>query len=66
MTERSCLRADKVCEIYGFSKPTLYRLIKAGKFPQGIKISAGVRVWIASEIDLFLDELSNEVGRIHG
>jgi predicted DNA-binding transcriptional regulator AlpA len=37
-------------EIIPVSRTTLYRMEKAGKFPQSTNISANRRIWFADEI----------------
>ena len=38
----------------GYSKPQLWRLVKAGKFPKPIKIGAARNAWVESEIDAWI------------
>jgi prophage regulatory protein len=33
------------------SKPTIWRLEKAGKFPRRVRVSPGRHAWVESEID---------------
>ena len=48
------IRLPEVCEKVGLSKPSIYRLMKLGKFPQSRKISERATGWIESEIDDFI------------
>lgn len=43
-----------------FSKATLWRLVKAGRFPAPIKLSKNVAVWEVGTIRRWLAELSRE------
>lgn len=55
-TPRKALRFPKVAEKTGLSKTHIYRLILAGKFPRGYKLSERVSVWNEAEIDNWLAE----------
>jgi prophage regulatory protein len=44
-------------EIVPFSRTTIWRLEKAGKFPKRRKVSPGRVGWLASEIEAFLEQL---------
>ena len=44
------IRKPAVLEMTGFSPSTLYRMIKAGEFPEGVKISERARAWPESQI----------------
>ena len=46
--------ARTVCLMLGWSAPTLYRAIKAGRFPQGILVSPGCRRWRKSVVEDWL------------
>jgi len=39
-----------------FSRATLWRMVKAGKFPAPLKISAGVTVWSVRSIREWLEQ----------
>lgn len=53
------LRLPSVCAMVGLSKSQIYRLIRAGEFPAGIRLGANsvawpaelVNVWIAGKIN---------------
>ncbi len=55
-TSRRALRFLKVADKTGLSKTHIYRLIQAGKFPRGHKLSERVSVWDEAEIDNWLAE----------
>lgn len=48
------LRKRQVLEKIGFSSATLWRMCKAGTFPQSIKIGSNSVAWIGHEIDDWL------------
>jgi prophage regulatory protein len=51
------LRIAQVREIYPLSRPSLYRLIRAGKFPAPISLGGGRAVgWLRREIEEFVRE----------
>ncbi len=46
------VRLDRVCEITGASRTTIWRWVKSSKsFPQPFNLSQGVRVW--DEVEIF-------------
>lgn len=45
----------------GVSKATLYRLIKAGKFPPPIRITERLSGWPSAEVDAWIDAKSRGV-----
>ncbi len=47
-------RMNELCQIYGFSRSTIYRLIESGRFPKPIKISARAVGWISTDLDEWL------------
>ena len=53
------IRAACVLKTINISKTHLYRLIKAGEFPQPIKLSARVVVWEEKAVD---DWLAQKLG----
>jgi prophage regulatory protein len=42
-----------------FSKPTLWRKVREGTFPQPIKLSAGVTAWKVADVRCWLVSQSN-------
>lgn len=52
---KKLLRIGEVARKTTFSKPHIYTLIRQGKFPKPIKLSANTSVWLESEIDTWLD-----------
>jgi len=52
---RNFLRIGEVSKRTTISKPHIYTLIRQGKFPKPIKLSANTSVWLESEINTWLD-----------
>lgn len=50
------LTAKAVCEALGLSRVHVYRLVRAGKFPQPIRLGARDLRWPEEEIIAFLNE----------
>ncbi|HCE92405.1 MAG TPA: transcriptional regulator [Acidovorax sp.] len=44
----------ELCQTYGLSRSTIYRLVEAGRFPKPIKISAKAVGWISTDLDEWL------------
>ena len=55
MIERKIIRAAEVLEMIGLSRTTLWRLVKAGKFPAPLKLSVRARGWRLSDVEAWLD-----------
>jgi prophage regulatory protein len=53
------LKLKEIVKICGISKATIYRLIKAGKFPEPISVSHQAKRWRSSDIDTWV---TNPVG----
>jgi prophage regulatory protein len=49
------LRIAQLITVLPISRAQIWRLVKAGTFPQPIKLSANVTAWKASEIQAWLD-----------
>lgn len=56
------LRIGEVSSRTTFSKPHIYTLIRQGKFPKPVKLSANTSVWLESEINAWLDSRIQERG----
>jgi prophage regulatory protein len=50
------LRLPGVIQRVGLSRSTIYRLVRAGSFPEPITIAGRLRAWPESEIDQWIDE----------
>lgn len=48
------LRIQAVMEMTGLSKPTIYRLMHNGQFPQSIKLSPHATGWLDDDIEAYL------------
>jgi len=51
------LKLPEVCKKTGLSRSTVYKLIKAGKFPKQIKLTEHSSAWIASEIQTWANDV---------
>ena len=45
------LRLPQVIERIGLSKPSIYRLMKAGQFPRPVKLGSRASGWRVDELD---------------
>jgi len=55
-TPPTILRMPEVMRIVGMSRPSLYRMMKAGTFPQQVRLSPGAVGWLRSEVEGWLTE----------
>ena len=51
------LKAREVCEMLGISRATLYRMIRQGKFPRPVKLSADSSRWPSQEVEDYMATL---------
>lgn len=51
---KKLLKKTEVVELLGISSTTIYRLIKAGKFPKPIKLSPSRIAWTEAAIQKWL------------
>jgi len=51
---RSCKSPASAVAPLPFSAPTLWRMVKAGKFPKPTKLSAGVTAWQVGQVRAWL------------
>lgn len=49
-TEKKYLTITDICNEFGLSRSTFYRLRSGGNFPDGVMISPGKIGWIVSEV----------------
>jgi prophage regulatory protein len=56
---RSCKSPDSAVAPLPFSAPTLWRMVKTGKFPKPTKLSAGVTAWQAGQIRAWMAAQAN-------
>lgn len=54
MKSARLLRRSDVLARVGFSKSTLYALVKSGAFPKPRKLSANIVAWVESEVDAWI------------
>ena len=52
--ENQIIRLRDLTRKVGLSRSTLYRLVRAGKFPPQIPLSERARGWLASDVDAWL------------
>jgi prophage regulatory protein len=52
------IRQKQLLPLVGFSAPTLWRKVKAGSFPQPIKIGEKMTAWRMEEIRIWMNELN--------
>jgi prophage regulatory protein len=52
----SFLRLPGVLALTGLKKTTLYMLIKDGKFPPSLVLTARTRAWRSDEVQAWIDE----------
>ena len=57
------LNAREVCRLASMSHATLYRLVKAGRFPKPLRVGPQVSRWRSDEIAAHVDRLSAERDR---
>jgi prophage regulatory protein len=50
------IKINKVCELTGLSKSSIYRLSKVGKLPKQVKVSDRSSGFIESEIQDFIKQ----------
>lgn len=48
------IRLPEVCEKVGLSKPTIYRLMAAGKFPKSMSLTDRAVGWLEKDVDDFI------------
>lgn len=59
-----CLTKEQVSERTTLSIPTIYKQMRAGKFPKSIRISKGRVAWPESDIDKWIEEKLEAAGHI--
>jgi prophage regulatory protein len=50
------LRTPEVLRVTGLSKSTIWRLMKAGKFPRNVKLGPKAVGWLAHDIDRWFQD----------
>jgi prophage regulatory protein len=58
--ERRILRVSAIVAKVGLSRTTIWRLVKAGEFPQPIELATRARGWFDHEIDNYLEARAAE------
>jgi prophage regulatory protein len=55
MNDTALLRIQAVCELTGYKRSSIYNLIKAGKFPQSVRLAGGGAVaWRSADIQAWI------------
>jgi prophage regulatory protein len=54
-TPRPLLRMRAVCQSTGLSRSQLYRRLRAGEFPQPVRLSKQAIAWASNEIQDWID-----------
>jgi prophage regulatory protein len=54
MTDATILRASDITRLLSISTPTLYRWLRAGLFPPGVKFGPNVVGWEKSTVEAWL------------
>ena len=49
------IRLPEVMNTVGLSRPTIYRMMKAGMFPQQIKLGTAAVGWLRSEVEQWIN-----------
>ena len=49
------LRISEVCHKVGLGKSTLYTMIREGRFPKPVKLTAKISTWRLSEINAYIN-----------
>ena len=58
MSDYRLLNAREVCKLAGVSNATLYRLVKAHRFPKPLRVGPQASRWRADEITAHIEQLS--------
>lgn len=62
MNDVALLRLPAVCDLTGYKRSSIYNLIKAGKFPAGVRLAGGGAVaWRAHEIRQWIEAQGQKV-----
>lgn len=55
-TTQRLIRHAALAEQLGISRTTLWRMVRNGEFPAPRRITAGVKGWLPSEVDEWLQQ----------
>ncbi|MGN6383169.1 MAG: helix-turn-helix transcriptional regulator [Dyella sp.] len=50
------IRRPELLEAIGLSRPTVYRMMKAGTFPQQVRLGAAAVGWLRAEVEQWIAE----------
>ncbi|MBJ7444358.1 MAG: AlpA family transcriptional regulator [Sphingobium sp.] len=60
-TREAYLRLPEVLSAIGVSRPTLYRRIKAGEFPEAYSLGGNCVAWRRSEVENWIENRTRRV-----
>ena len=63
MAETRILRTKQLLELVPFSRVTLWRKVKAGKFPKPLRLGGRMVAWRSDEVQQWIDALPTEPDR---
>lgn len=52
--------AKAVSDYVGFSKATLYNMVRDGEFPKPVRVSSRLSRWLQSEVDTWIQSRAEE------
>ncbi len=58
--ERRYYRLNEICQMYGISRPTLWRWQRDGKFPQSVRIGPGTPAISAEDLEAWEESLKSD------
>jgi predicted DNA-binding transcriptional regulator AlpA len=54
------LRINQVLELVPVSRSSLYDMVRDGRFPKQVKLSANVSVWRRADVDAYIKSVSGK------
>ena len=60
MASPKLIKINTLLQKVPYSKPSIYRLMAEGKFPQSVNLGGRSVFWVESEIDEFIDKSINQ------
>jgi len=55
-TPRAIIRLPELLATVGLSRPSVYRMMKAGAFPQQVKLGTAAVGWLRAEVEQWIAE----------
>ena len=59
-TQKKLVRAKEAAAMLGIGVSTLWKWVKAGRLPQGVRLSARCTCWRLADIERFIDDKADE------